>query len=153
MIPVYRYHPVTKEFTYGAYEGYPDPLNPSELILPPDSTTVKPPNLLRWQRAIWITDAEKWEVKQVDVDGIIEKIRPVRNEILQKTDFLMMPDYPLRHPDLWKRYRQRLRDLPDLIRISGTITWPECPNTQLRIVYEDDKNDKVRSKKKLLMDK
>ena len=41
----------------------------------------------------------------------LQNMRDKRNELLQESDFRVVPDYPQR--DKWIIYRQQLRDLPE----------------------------------------
>ena len=52
-------------------------------------------------------------------------VRPDRNAMLASTDWTQLPDSPLsdEKKQLWKQYRQALRDMP---AASDTI-WPERP--------------------------
>lgn len=67
-------------------------------------------------------------------DELFGKLREKRDELLAKTDYLVMPDYPISEEDLAKikAYRQALRDLPSLDGApwdgggEGT-PWPEEP--------------------------
>jgi len=47
----------------------------------------------------------------------LDELRIARNELLQKTDFLLVPDLPLKDTERTAVmvYRQNLRDLPQLL--------------------------------------
>ena len=47
-------------------------------------------------------------------------------KLLQETDYLIMPDYPLSSDDKIK-YRQELRDLPNNIKDINNIIFPIKP--------------------------
>ena len=55
------------------------------------------------------------------------KIRIKRNHLLQETDHIMMPDYPMVDKSAYEQYRQELRDLPLNITDIDNIAWPEKP--------------------------
>ena len=57
------------------------------------------------------------------------QIRAKRASLLNHTDYLMMPDYPIESDRLAKvkTYRQALRDIPEQSGFPRTITWPEKP--------------------------
>lgn len=76
------------------------------------------------------------------IDIALTFIRDERNILLNKSDFYLMPDYPITEikKDQWKIYRQSLRDLTaninkdNLILIQsngelnvGGFTWPTPP--------------------------
>lgn len=57
------------------------------------------------------------------------QIRAHRDILLNQTDYLMMPDYPIESDRLAKikTYRQALRDIPEQSDFPRTITWPKKP--------------------------
>jgi hypothetical protein len=65
----------------------------------------------------------------------LDLIREDRNKILDKTDYIMQPDYTLSTKEDWVTYRQALRDLPAnsgdaIINETGELTgvvWPVKP--------------------------
>ena len=65
----------------------------------------------------------------VDVEVLATKIRMQRNDLLKRTDYLMMSDYPIESDRLAKvkTYRQALRDIPEQSGFPRTIAWPEKP--------------------------
>lgn len=57
--------------------------------------------------------------------------RDVRDELLAKTDYLVMSDYPHETPEIrqaWIDYRQALRDLPANTEDPENPVWPTPPN-------------------------
>lgn len=52
--------------------------------------------------------------------------REKRDQLLDATDFLLMPDYPLEADQLEavKAYRQALRDVPEQSGFPASIEWP-----------------------------
>lgn len=54
-------------------------------------------------------------------------IRKKRNELLDETDYLLMPDYPIFEDKLKqvKQYRQKLRDIPNQPGFPNSVTWPD----------------------------
>lgn len=58
-----------------------------------------------------------------------EQARQKRDTLIAKTDYLLMPDYPISAEDLEtvKTYRQKLRDVPQQNGFPKTIAWPELP--------------------------
>ena len=58
-----------------------------------------------------------------------EQARGKRNNLLQKTDVYLLPDYPISEENLVKikEYRQALRDIPFQPGWPRNIVWPEKP--------------------------
>lgn len=58
-----------------------------------------------------------------------ERIRRQRDYLLAKTDYLVMPDYPIDAETLAavKVYRQELRDITSQKTFPKSVTWPEVP--------------------------
>ena len=55
------------------------------------------------------------ELELVLKEFYFEILRKKRNELLKECDYLAIPDYPHKNPEIrtaWKIYRQQLRDLP-----------------------------------------
>lgn len=61
---------------------------------------------------------------QTDLEST-EQIREIRNMLLLNSDWTQLPDSPLSEEkkQLWKQYRQALRDMP----ASSDTIWPERP--------------------------
>ena len=73
--------------------------------------------------AVWATD--KWEIP---VSVTAARARVKRSQLLNESDYLMMPDYPLgTKKSAWETYRKSLRDLPEQAGFPNTITWPTKP--------------------------
>jgi hypothetical protein len=63
-------------------------------------------------------DAEKWG-----------QIRDWRNHLLAMTDYRMIDDYPgttTKKAD-WKKYRQALRDIPQVFKSPDDVVFPPPP--------------------------
>jgi hypothetical protein len=73
--------------------------------------------------------ASKWEDGEWVIPDEVKakRIRSKRNEALSKTDYLLMPDYPLKDKKKWEEYRQSLRDIPQQTGFPGVVRWPEAP--------------------------
>ena len=54
------------------------------------------------------------------------EIRTVRDQLLSETDWRASSDLTL--PDVWKTYRQALRDIPSTQSDPFNITWPTKPS-------------------------
>lgn len=67
---------------------------------------------------IELPDANKWNL-----------IRAHRDEILAKCDWTQMPDVPLSdgEKELWRLYRQELRNLPQAFTNPEDVIFPEPP--------------------------
>ena len=59
-----------------------------------------------------------------------KEVRAQRDALLEETDYLLMPDYPISADDLEavKAYRQALRDVPEQEGFPYTVVWPEKPS-------------------------
>lgn len=80
------------------------------LKMPPDSEAV-------WQSNRWVIPSA---VKE-------RRAREKRDELLLKSDCVMLPDYPSTNKTAWKTYRQALRDVPQQATFPSNITWPTPP--------------------------
>lgn len=67
----------------------------------------------------WVLNNEKW---------LNRKIRPERNKLLKETDWTQVADNGMSEKKklAYKEYRQKLRDLTDVIEY-GSEQWPEEP--------------------------
>ena len=81
-------------------------------------TTQKPPHPdAEWKRDKWVVPAK---ARAADA-------RSKRDELLERCDFIMLPDHPAANKTAWKTYRQSLRDVPDQAGFPDTINWPTKP--------------------------
>jgi hypothetical protein len=65
-------------------------------------------------------------------EGYIKLIREKRNSLLSQTDWIMRLETKIseEEKELWKTYRQALRDVPQEFSITNTVTWPVIPNVE-----------------------
>lgn len=56
----------------------------------------------------------------------------VRNQMLNNSDYAVMPDYPCSETERagWLAYRQALRDIPEQQGYPDAIVWPEPPKRE-----------------------
>lgn len=65
-------------------------------------------------------------------------IRSIRNDLLQKSDIYVLPDFPHATPEIrqeWIQYRQALRDITKTVELSEdglsvkilSVVWPAKP--------------------------
>ena len=56
-------------------------------------------------------------------------IREVRNHLLDGSDWTQLLDVPMQKDqyDAWKKYRQMLRDIPQISTKPDDVRWPEIP--------------------------
>jgi hypothetical protein len=59
-------------------------------------------------------------------DATWDAIRTTRNCLLDESDFTQVSDFS-GDKEAWKKYRQQLRDLPQLYSDPNDIVWPEKP--------------------------
>ena len=74
----------------------------------------------------------QFQIKEIPAptdEELATQIRAKRDSLLNQTDYLMMPDYPISDDKrkLIEEYRQALRDIPERSDFPRTITWPEKP--------------------------
>ena len=56
-----------------------------------------------------------------------ERLRSVRNELLQQSDWTQLPDVSAEIKTLYQTYRQELRDLPANTTDPFNVSWPKIP--------------------------
>ncbi len=54
-------------------------------------------------------------------------MRDYRNDLLKKSDWTQNADIPQATKDMWRPYRQALRDVPQQAGFPGNIEWPTAP--------------------------
>jgi hypothetical protein len=66
-------------------------------------------------------------------DWALKTIRTERNKKLSDSDWRVLPDSPITNKEEWYRYRQSLRDLPELVIANqfNNVPWPTQPNDEL----------------------
>lgn len=68
----------------------------------------------------------------------LDMIRSIRNDLLQKSDIYVLPDFPHATPEIrqeWIQYRQALRDITKTVELSEdglsvkilSVVWPAKP--------------------------
>lgn len=83
---------------------------------------------------------EQYEIKDLesaDFEAALDKaVRPLRDQLLQKSDIFMISDFPISPEEktAWEVYRQALRDLPesvdlDEVEFIDELEWPEAPGS------------------------
>jgi hypothetical protein len=65
-----------------------------------------------------LTIVEKWQ-----------RVRDLRNHLLFMTDYRMIDDYPgvIAKKVDWRKYRQALRDIPQVFKSPDDVIFPEPP--------------------------
>ena len=71
-------------------------------------------------------------------EEIAEQVRAKRDSLIAKTDFLVMPDYPLtdEEREAVQTYRQALRDIPQQEGFPTEVVWPEVEWPEVTTVSE-----------------
>jgi len=72
-----------------------------------------------------LTDAEKAEILQNEIDILPAAKRLERDALLSASDVMALAD---RITDEWRTYRQDLRDVPLQSGFPKSVTWPVAPN-------------------------
>lgn len=67
------------------------------------------------------------EYPPLDASVIAASVRDRRNGLLSDSDWTQLPDVPAGTAEVWKPYRQALRDVPAQEGFPDTIAWPERP--------------------------
>lgn len=70
------------------------------------------------------------EPAKPSIEELANRVRSQRNALLAKTDYLVMPDYPIGEAELneVKAYRQGLRDITKQKDFPNDVTYPEKPS-------------------------
>lgn len=70
------------------------------------------------------------EVAKPSIEELADRVRSQRDALLAKTDYLVMPDYPIGETELneVKAYRQGLRDITKQKDFPNDVTYPEKPS-------------------------
>ena len=71
---------------------------------------------------IW---SQGWVVENKPQEEAEANVRSMRDELLQKTDWMALSDNTLTQP--WADYRQALRDVTAQAGFPYSVTWPEVP--------------------------
>lgn len=56
-----------------------------------------------------------------------EEIRAQRNQLLQKSDWVVLPDVAVENKEQWLAYRQQLRDITKNFETPQDVKWPPLP--------------------------
>ena len=56
-----------------------------------------------------------------------DQVRGKRDALLDNSDYVLMPDYPLADKSEWETYRQALRDVPQQMLLPDEVVWPDKP--------------------------
>ena len=84
------------------------------------------------QKLVWSSDTFSYSIVDLPLsepteEDLWEQMRRRRNFLLSETDWSQARDVVLLNDDVWKTYRQSLRDLPENISDITNITWPGSP--------------------------
>lgn len=90
-------------------------------------TDIEPPDF----EAVW-DERTGWHVPE---EVKAERLRRRRTELLERSDFTMLPDAPVKDVEGWKRYRQELRDVPLQKGWPDEVRWPEPPKEEMNERY------------------
>lgn len=76
--------------------------------------------------------AEDYYIVQEDMNSLLNQwieVRNLRDTLLSRCDWTQLSDSPFssEQKQLWRAYRQALRDLPQQSGDPENITWPEAP--------------------------
>lgn len=69
------------------------------------------------------------EIPAPTTEEVTAQVRAQRDAMIARTDFMMMPDYPISEEDktLVEAYRQALRDIPQQESFPSNVQWPVVP--------------------------
>ena len=69
------------------------------------------------------------EIPAPTTEEVAAQVRAQRDAMIARTDFMMMPDYPISEEDkaLVEAYRQALRDIPQQESFPSNVQWPVAP--------------------------
>ena len=57
-----------------------------------------------------------------------EQIKAERNALLRSSDWIGLPNSPIKNKEEWLSYRQSLRDIPSNFSTPEAVVWPKRPN-------------------------
>ena len=82
----------------------------------------------------------KEQVEQERLKRLAEQVRAERNRKLAETDWMVLPDSPLKTKlSAILAYRQALRDLPQQKGFPEKVSWPSIEDKDLIDYLEEDK--------------
>jgi len=70
---------------------------------------------------------QQTDIREEIQETRIRQIRKERDELLEESDYAVLPDAPVTDVEEWKTYRQALRDIPQQPGFPNNIDWPEKP--------------------------
>ena len=80
----------------------------------------------KWYRTWKYVDASPEEIqKRIEYKAL--EVRNQRNKLLLECDWTQLPDSPV-DSNVWKEYRQLLRDITAQEEFPWQVNWPEKPN-------------------------
>lgn len=84
---------------------------------------------VRVDKPIRLTGKTEEQVNQEELDRLANQARQERNRKLAETDWMVLPDAPIRQAEREAvlRYRQALRDIPQQEGFPEKVVWPEKP--------------------------
>lgn len=73
------------------------------------------------------------EIPTLTDEELAKQVRATRDSLLEKTDYLLMPDYPISEEYLEKvkEYRQQLRDITEQEGFPNNVIFPTLPEENL----------------------
>jgi len=87
-----------------------------------------------------LTGKTKEQVEQERLKRLAEQVRAERNRKLAKTDWMVLPDSPLKAKlSAILTYRQALRDLPEQEGFPEKVSWPSLEDKDLIDYLQEDK--------------
>ena len=92
--------------------------------------TAAPYDSVQYGRDIFATEDAKlpaWVEPPPDLNQLASEARAKRNNLLTASDWTQVPDAPVDNKELWKTYRQALRDITAQSGFPEIITWPIQP--------------------------
>ena len=105
-------------------------------ILPANSTEVAPKKIIEGYFSKW--NGSEWELESIPKPEPIpepepeppitwDQIRSQRNYFLKESDWIDLPNSPVKNKEAWLTYRQALRNLPQNFSEPSEIVWPTKP--------------------------
>lgn len=72
------------------------------------------------------TYKRNWSIENLDLETASNNVRSYRNRLLSDTDWTQTEDSPV-NKELWKNYRQNLRDISSQSGFPYEVLWPTPP--------------------------
>jgi len=74
-----------------------------------------------------VPDKPTYDPDALALEREAEEIRTQRDALLKESDWAVLPDAPVGDAQVWRDYRQALRDVPQQVGFPQEVVWPSKP--------------------------